>query len=310
MSFRKPKANGLENPSSFEEQQQKEEVAHEAETGKIYRTDYTDKYGRSVLVMRPGCQNTTSTKGQIRFLVYCMENAILNLPPDQEQIVWLIHYQGFNMSSISVKVARETAHVLQNRYPERLGLAILYDPPKFFEPFWTVVKPFLEPKTCRKVKFVYSDDPNSHKIMEEVFDMDKLECAFGGFNPASFNFKENGERMKEDDKKTALYWKGELGPGTSQPPSIGMPPPLESGDSELDSDGSVNMRSEEGCSHKGSSSKPHFDEDGSQENDEKFLENGIDLPESNSQENGVTDVANLQSHIPGLSLGSSTRNAA
>lgn len=28
----------------------------EAETGKIYRSSYKDKYGRPVLVMRPRCQ--------------------------------------------------------------------------------------------------------------------------------------------------------------------------------------------------------------------------------------------------------------
>lgn len=83
-------------------------------------------------------QNTKSTKGQIKYLVYCMENAILNLPQDQEQMVWLIDFHGFSMSNISIKVTRETAHVLQEHYPERLGVAILYDPPKIFEPFWTV----------------------------------------------------------------------------------------------------------------------------------------------------------------------------
>lgn len=75
-----------------------------------------------------------------------MENAILNHPPDQEQMVWLIDFQGFNLSHISVKLTRETAHVLQDHYPERLGLAILYNPPKFFEPFFTVslvLMPFL-----------------------------------------------------------------------------------------------------------------------------------------------------------------------
>ncbi|MBA0810119.1 hypothetical protein Gohar_002139 [Gossypium harknessii] len=116
-----------------------EEVAHEAETGKIYRSNYIDKHGRTVLVMRPSCQNSKSTKGQIRYLVYCMENAILNLPADQEQMVWLIDFNGFNLSHISLKVTRETAHVLQEHYPERLGVAILYNPPKFFEPFWTVI---------------------------------------------------------------------------------------------------------------------------------------------------------------------------
>nr|VDC97818.1 unnamed protein product [Brassica rapa] len=69
-----------------------EEIAREAETGKIYRSNYTDKYGRPVLLMRPSCQNTKSPKGQIRFLVYCMENAILNLPDNQEQMVWLIDF--------------------------------------------------------------------------------------------------------------------------------------------------------------------------------------------------------------------------
>lgn len=62
----------------------------------------------------------------------------MNLPREQEQMVWLIDFEGFNLSHISVKVTRETAHVLQDHYPERLGLAILYNPPKFFEPFWTV----------------------------------------------------------------------------------------------------------------------------------------------------------------------------
>lgn len=67
-----------------------------------------------------------------------MENAILNLPPGQDQMVWLIDYEGFNLSHISVKVTKEAAHVLQNHYPERLGIAILYNPPKFFEPFYIV----------------------------------------------------------------------------------------------------------------------------------------------------------------------------
>ncbi|KAI0499160.1 hypothetical protein KFK09_020062 [Dendrobium nobile] len=183
-----------------------DEIAQEAETGKIYRSNCFDKYGRSVLVMRPGCENSKSTKGKIRYLVYCMENAILNLPSDQEQMVWLIDFCGYNMSHLSVKVTKETADVLQNHYPERLGLAILYNPPKFFEPFWMLVKPFLEPKTSRKVKFVYSDNQASLKVMEELFNMDELEKAFGGKNEAGFEIKEYAKRMREDDKKMPLYW--------------------------------------------------------------------------------------------------------
>ncbi|XP_038703074.1 phosphatidylinositol transfer protein 3-like [Tripterygium wilfordii] len=197
-----------------------EEIACEAETGKIYRTNFIDKHGRSVLVMRPSCQNTKSTKGQIRYLVYCMENVILNLPAEQEQMVWLIDFHGFNLSHISVKVTKETAHVLQDHYPERLGVAILYNPPKFFEPFFTLVKPFLEPKTYNKVKFVYADDLNTMKIMEDLFNMDQLESAFGGKDASGFDFNKYAERMKEDDKRMPSLWSSQSLPLATPQPTL------------------------------------------------------------------------------------------
>ncbi|KAG6750846.1 hypothetical protein POTOM_045361 [Populus tomentosa] len=249
-----------------------EDIAKEAETGKVYRANYLDKKGRTVLIFRPGFQNTSDIRGQIRHLVYCMENATTTLNPDQDQMVWLIDFQGWTMSCISVKAARETAHILQNHYPERLGVGILYNPPKVFESFWTVrknadslysivnifldngtnvwnyetnpinfvfvpvvsnlvhlvipcglyndtspmltvipkftklaflqlVKPFIEPKTYKKVRFVYSNGPQSQKLMEELFDMDKLDCAFGGRNSAGFNHEAYAQWMREDDKK-------------------------------------------------------------------------------------------------------------
>ncbi|XP_042513194.1 phosphatidylinositol transfer protein 3-like isoform X2 [Macadamia integrifolia] len=165
-----------------------EDVACDAETGKIYRSNYLDKYGRTVLVMRPGFQNTTSTRRQIKYLVYCMENAIMNLASDQEQM---------------------------DHYPERLGIAILHNPPKIFESFWTMVKPFLEPKTYKKAKFVYSHCPESQKIFEDLFDMDKLESAFGGRNTVGFDYKEYSEQMREDDRKMTDF----INSGYS-PPSV------------------------------------------------------------------------------------------
>eukprot|EP00249_Psilotum_nudum_P011155 c22997_g2_i1 orf=319-1260(-) len=183
-----------------------EDVAKEAETGKIYRGKFRDKQGRPVLVMRPAAQNTNQLEGQIRYLVYCMENAILNLPSGQEQMVWLVDFKGWNLTTVPVKTTRETAHILQDHYPERLAYAILYNPPKIFETFWTVVKPFLDPKTFKKVKFVYAQDAECEKLMDELFDMDVLECAFGGRNPLGFDKDDYSKLMQEDDIKMALHW--------------------------------------------------------------------------------------------------------
>lgn len=182
-----------------------EDIAQEAKTGKIYRANYTDKQGRTVLVMRPSSQNTESTTGQIRYLVYCMEHAILSSNSTDGYMVWLIDFHGWNTSCLSMKVTRDTAHVLQNHYPERLGLAILYNPPKVFESFWVMVRPFLESKTFKKVKFVYSNNPDSQKIMEDNFNSDELETSFGGKNPVGFNYEDYSQRMIEDDKKMTHF---------------------------------------------------------------------------------------------------------
>lgn len=64
-----------------------------------------------------------------------------------------------------------------------------------------LVRPFLEPETYQKVKFIYSDDPDSQKMMEELFDLDQLESAFGGRNPIEFDYNEFQERMKKDEMK-------------------------------------------------------------------------------------------------------------
>lgn len=183
-----------------------EEVAGEAETGKIYRANFVDKHGRTVLVMRPGVQNTNQLDGQIRYLVYCMENAILNLPPNQDQMVWLVDFEGWNKGMIPVVAARETARILQEHYPERLAYAILYDPPKIFETFWTVVSVFVDSKTYKKVKFVYTKEDESENLMESLFEKDKLEPAFGGKGSSRFDIDEYTKMMKEDDIKTASYW--------------------------------------------------------------------------------------------------------
>ncbi|KZV41705.1 random slug protein 5-like [Dorcoceras hygrometricum] len=215
-----------------------EDVAQEAETGKIYRTSYKDKYGRPVLVMRPRCQNSKSIKGQIKYLVYCMEKAISNLSHDQEQMVWLIDFHGFSLSNISVKVTRETAYVLQEQYPERLGIAILYDPPKIFEPFWMIAKPFLEPKTADKVKFVYSDDPNSSKILNELFNMELVESAFGGKDDSGFDISRYAERMKADDEKQTSLWRANNNlVASALPPAISTSS-LNATNSESESDDS------------------------------------------------------------------------
>ncbi|KAG8654668.1 phosphatidylinositol transfer protein 3 [Manihot esculenta] len=183
------------------------EVAVEGETGKLYRANFHDRQGRTVLILRPGKQNTKSIDNQLRHLVHLIENAILNLPEGQEQMAWLIDFTGWSISnSVPIKTARDTINILQNHYPERLAIAFLYNPPRIFEAFWKIVKYFLDPKTFQKVKFVYPKNVDSVELMRSYFDDENLPTEFGGKAILEYDHEEFSRLMAQDDIKTASFW--------------------------------------------------------------------------------------------------------
>ena len=69
-----------------------------------------------------------------------------------------------------------------------------------------MLRPFLETELYNKVKFGYSDDLNTKKMLEDLFDMDKLESAFGGNDDTGFDMNKYAERMKEDENKKHSFW--------------------------------------------------------------------------------------------------------
>lgn len=183
------------------------EIAHEGETGKVSRANFHDRLGRTVLIMRPVMQNTNSPEGNIRHLVYLIENGILNLPEGQEQMSWLVDFSGFSLNTnVSVKTARDIIYILQNHYPERLAVAFLYNPPRIFQAFWKAVKYFLDPKTFQKVKFVYPKGKESVELMKTFFDVENLPSEFGGQATLKYDHEEFSRMMAEDDVKTTKFW--------------------------------------------------------------------------------------------------------
>jgi len=119
----------------------------------------------------------------------------------------LIDFKGWSLKKSSpLSVARETASIFQNHYPERLNYCILYNPPRIFEAFLTLVKPFLDPNTVKKIKFVYPKNSESMKILSDQFEEDVVKTTFE--NPNDYNHEDYSKLMKDDDLKSSLHWKG------------------------------------------------------------------------------------------------------
>jgi hypothetical protein len=68
-----------------------------------------------------------------------------------------------------------------------------------------IVKPFLDPKTFQKVKFVYTRNTESRKLLDDYFENDVLKEVLE--NPADYNHEEYAKLMEQDDLKSATYWK-------------------------------------------------------------------------------------------------------
>lgn len=97
-----------------------------------------------------------------------------------------------------------------------------------------MVKVLLETESYNKIKFVYSNDQNTKKTMEGLFDMDQLEPAFGGNNATEFDMNKYAKRMREEDNKMHSLWTQ-----ANSPLSVSHNvPPSDSIRLEVDSDAS------------------------------------------------------------------------
>ncbi|CAM8938429.1 unnamed protein product [Rhodiola kirilowii] len=177
------------------------DVAKQGENGKLFRANFHDKYGRSVLIIRPGKETQKNLESQDKFLVYNLENAIFNLPQSQEQIMCLVDFTGFSMLRVSIKHARDCLYILQNHYPERMAMSFLYNPPWIFDTFFKMIKYFIDPITFQKIKFVYPKHGESADIMKAYFDEENLPTEFGGKATLSFDYQEFSKIMTQDDLK-------------------------------------------------------------------------------------------------------------
>ncbi|CAN6333615.1 unnamed protein product [Urochloa humidicola] len=183
----------------------------ENEVKRAYIPNYLDKNGRTVFVAQPSVKSSISGKEQIKQLVYNLENFTMSSESAQENVVWVVDFRGWKLSSTPLAETRQSLNIIQNYYPGLVAVAILCNPPKIFESFWKIVvcmnfcmsrdlNYFIEPEMKEKVKFVYTDNSESQSIMADMFDLDKLESAFGGRNTSGIDIIEYSERMRRRDQ--------------------------------------------------------------------------------------------------------------
>ncbi|CAL8462258.1 g1789 [Coccomyxa elongata] len=178
-----------------------ETIADEA-TGKQIIAPCTDKEGRVVVIMRPREEKSRNTEKQIKFLVYTLELAskLADASGTNHKICWLVDFKGYSMRNApSIRVSITTLSILQNHYPERLGMALCYLPPRLFSMSWKALLPFIDPVTAEKVVFVNSQ--NEAAVMAQNFHMDKMEACLGGKSSWTYNKESYSQFCRQLESK-------------------------------------------------------------------------------------------------------------
>ncbi|KAJ6531871.1 CRAL/TRIO domain-containing protein [Mycena capillaripes] len=128
-----------------------EHVEPEAVTGKQILLGF-DVNGRPGLYLIPSRQNTTESTRQVQFTVWMLERCIELMPPSVESLDLLINYAD-KAKNPSFATSRAVLSILQDHYPERLGLALILNVPFLLNAFFKLITPFVDPVTRNKMKF-------------------------------------------------------------------------------------------------------------------------------------------------------------
>jgi hypothetical protein len=149
--------------------------------------------------------------------VYTLENATWRDAPasdpprgafvshDAEKLVILIDFTGWTLATAPpMKTSRETLSILQDHFPERLAVAVCYNPPWIFAVFWKAISPFIDPATYRKIRFVNPKRAKEMNRMRAMFDMSVIDEDMGGRRDATFDPERFRREMKAQDKRRAL----------------------------------------------------------------------------------------------------------
>jgi len=163
-----------------------EEIHHAGSTGDLYISQGKDRKGRVIVYMRPGkSKDTPEIRSQyVRHMAWIMETGCDSLDTPhtaQEKLTWIVDFEGCKISGgieENVKMSRDTINVMQNMYPERLGMGFILNPPLPFFVLWKVVGAFLDPVTKRKIQFIRKK--KDFPLLLEFIDKSQLEKSYGG----------------------------------------------------------------------------------------------------------------------------------
>jgi len=159
-----------------------QEIKALAATGRLEVLEHRDLEGRPVLCYRLSRKNVGGIDPEVhlRFMLFNLEAASrLADSNGVGKMTWLMDMDNFDQSqSVPFMTTKKITSILQNHYPERLGIILIMRANRMFQAVYYVVKGFLDPVTRAKLHFLNDvDDSAMQAKLLQYVSQDLLESA-------------------------------------------------------------------------------------------------------------------------------------
>jgi len=91
------------------------------------------------------------------FIIWTLEYLRKSAKPDEERFTIVMDLGRFSLKCMDYEACKVLIAILQSHYPETLGAMLIVDSPIIFSACWVVIKPWIDPITVDKVKFIARD---------------------------------------------------------------------------------------------------------------------------------------------------------
>lgn len=147
-------------------------------TKKQYVRGYS-KDNRALMTGRARLYNNWNPEYYMKANIYTLERAIACTERAtngaEEKVVVLFDYNGYtSKNSPPLSLVKNLVFTLRDHWPERLEYVFIVDAPLIFRGFWTLIKPFIDPVTKKKVQFVTGEE-QKREVLGQVIDEEEAE---------------------------------------------------------------------------------------------------------------------------------------
>lgn len=121
----------------------------------------TDKQGRGIIILQARKHTLSESSAQQRYICYVLDGAIAlaNTASNPDaKVVAIFELLGISLANCDAVGLKNIFSLLNSHYVERLSTLYMRGAPSIFWGLWSVVSPFIDPVTRKKVVFVAAGD--------------------------------------------------------------------------------------------------------------------------------------------------------